>query len=859
MVEQKVTTPNVGIPWISVDTNTGADLPSSTPIPTNNTPVNYDTSFWSKDNIWVPWVNIPIWGSNTWTEGATEWWEVKSTSEPTPSWDTTDEALRKQKELIDKQNSELEANKNKLAEDLKKDNEKYLADLEKAKAEQIKAQEDASNKIKELEDEETKRAKKIIDDQNAQMLREKEVAVADLEASKAQQRLVDEENIRQHKITVEVEKQQSAWAFNKLWLAFSSWIILQSQKIAQDWAYQIARLKSDLVKNQTSLEKDIIQVQNDYTSMINDNINKYNDLVSEFKRSAIDRINSITLNKLANSEDLLKEKKSVADDFRKTITDLEAQFRQDQRTLADDAVKNAEAIRINSDRIKNEKLTQLEWQLSSWNLSRMSPTDIAKLEQELWLSQWEIQAKVNTWITSSIRAELDKIAWADYYPENMNELVRKVNEEMKAWRDFQTALNTVISREKATNPNIKKAVEEKKIKDNLDAEKLKLERDKFEFDKWVTSSEFKETYWTELNTSDFNWTPWTMRTDRHNNPTAFTTDIAKQAWLIEWVDYIVWDAFPDNPNMKTAKLIWDPFEQTIKVIDKIWFKTQSWNSRWTYTDKLWMTNEKWKTLSDEEKKNFITRMYKEEWGSWELLSSINKDEKKIASVFSIPDEELENNLEWMSSSDLRALAWKEWIQFDDSKNNNVLRANIIWAIKWAKSKAKQTAMEESDKNITALKNKVAEWVPLTEWVLEKWLLQKDKDWKAIVPELENLSKYSSQIKSLTDRFVDSWWFANFNPLYLSIKNINDNNKLSKWQKESLIKSFWNQKRAIAIIKETISSIEDSITTAKTKWDEATLKEIRRRYIAPMLKDKWIKFNEENWKFYIDWLKDFYID
>jgi hypothetical protein len=48
------------------------------------------------------------------------------------------------------------------------------------------------------------------------MIREKEAAVADLEASKAQQRLVDEENIRQHKITVEVERQQSAWAFNKL-------------------------------------------------------------------------------------------------------------------------------------------------------------------------------------------------------------------------------------------------------------------------------------------------------------------------------------------------------------------------------------------------------------------------------------------------------------------------------------------------------------------------------------------------------------------------------------------------------------------------------------------------------------------
>jgi hypothetical protein len=59
-----------------------------------------------------------------------------------------------------------------------------------------------------------------------------------------------------------------------------------------------------------------------------------------------------------------------------------------------------------------------------------------------------------------------------------------------------------MSREKTSNPNIKKAVEEKKVKDNLDAEKLKLEREKFEFSKTVTSSEFEEEYGTPLSISD---------------------------------------------------------------------------------------------------------------------------------------------------------------------------------------------------------------------------------------------------------------------------------------------------------------------------------------------------------------------
>ena len=59
-----------------------------------------------------------------------------------------------------------------------------------------------------------------------------------------------------------------------------------------------------------------------------------------------------------------------------------------------------------------------------------------------------------------------------------------------------------------------------------------------------------------------------MRTDRHNNPAAFTTDIAKQAGLKEGVDYTVGDKFPDS-NLATARLIGDPVAKTIKVIDKI--------------------------------------------------------------------------------------------------------------------------------------------------------------------------------------------------------------------------------------------------------------------------------------------------
>lgn len=105
----------------------------------------------------------------------------------------------------------------------------------------------------------------------------------------------------------------------------------------------------------------------------------------------------------------------------------------------------------------------------------------------------------------------------------------------------------------------------------------------------------------------------TMRTDRHNNPTAFTTDIAKLAGLKEGVDYVTGDSF-SNGKYQTANLLGDAIATTIEVIDKIGFKTSSGKNRWTYTDSIPETK-KWKSLSYEQKKKVIAKMYQHEGGS----------------------------------------------------------------------------------------------------------------------------------------------------------------------------------------------------------------------------------------------------
>lgn len=102
-----------------------------------------------------------------------------------------------------------------------------------------------------------------------------------------------------------------------------------------------------------------------------------------------------------------------------------------------------------------------------------------------------------------------------------------------------------------------------------------------------------------------------MRTDRHNNPAAFTTDIAKQAGLVEGVDYSVGDAFGGG-KFHTARLLGDPVDTTIRVIDNIGFKTKSGANRWTYTDKLGLNNASWSKMDKNQKTAAIYKMYQNE-------------------------------------------------------------------------------------------------------------------------------------------------------------------------------------------------------------------------------------------------------
>lgn len=103
----------------------------------------------------------------------------------------------------------------------------------------------------------------------------------------------------------------------------------------------------------------------------------------------------------------------------------------------------------------------------------------------------------------------------------------------------------------------------------------------------------------------------TSRTDRHNNPTAFTIGIAEQA--LDHSEYEKGESFVSSGvTYYTAKLIGDPVALTIKVINKVGFYTVGGFLRWVY---IGIPMFVWKDLSDLQKTGVIQFMYHKEGGS----------------------------------------------------------------------------------------------------------------------------------------------------------------------------------------------------------------------------------------------------
>ncbi len=112
-----------------------------------------------------------------------------------------------------------------------------------------------------------------------------------------------------------------------------------------------------------------------------------------------------------------------------------------------------------------------------------------------------------------------------------------------------------------------------------------------------------------------------FRTDRHNNPTAMTAAVAQSLGLQEGVDYTTENADSLNsqfgPGLVSAQFLGEPYQATIKGLDlaanapdRRAFFTLGGKPRWDYLPSA-PTDEEWLAKTSDEKKDFITAMYRD--------------------------------------------------------------------------------------------------------------------------------------------------------------------------------------------------------------------------------------------------------
>ena len=219
-----------------------------------------------------------------------------------------------------------------------------------------------------------------------------------------------------------------------------------------------------------------------------------------------------------------------------------------------------------------------------------------------------------------------------------------------------------------------------------------------------------------------------MRTERNNNPTAMTTDMAKMLWWELWVDYEIWDAFTTSSwtTLYTAKLIWDPIETTIRLIDR-WiangidpFYRANWQPRWSYLSSIWITKDKWSKMNDEQKAEVIAKMLQHEWGSMENMSYYLNNATSSSKANKTWTEDDYKNFETFlapntNQTTIKAIAMKYW--FED---------NIAWMTDFAREQLNNRpwATKNNSSSVSSSSEKVVvtkdDWTTATYayWVTE---------------------------------------------------------------------------------------------------------------------------------------------
>lgn len=206
--------------------------------------------------------------------------------------------------------------------------------------------------------------------------------------------------------------------------------------------------------------------------------------------------------------------------------------------------------------------------------------------------------------------------------KRLSNLQKEANTVFK-WDASQQLVNAYISNKSQEIQN-ELSILEWRYNAALDRYKLAVSHAERAADYELKKNSLQLDWYKELNKTGTTTTSsgvGSMRTERHNNPTAMTVWWMQWAWIEpDWL-YEIWDPFTwsDWRTYYTARLLWDPLDTTIKILNQAianWHNPFNTGS-WSYMNQLWMNIEKRNSMTDDQRKSFIVNDWlPHEW--WDI-------------------------------------------------------------------------------------------------------------------------------------------------------------------------------------------------------------------------------------------------
>lgn len=474
----------------------------------------------------------------------------------------TNEIKDKTKDLY---NSQIKANEEQKKADEARaiSNAKANEDLiNKANEEQAKVE---AEKIARLEAEK-KQELDLLNQEKKNTLAQAENQRAELEAQANLQRKQNESAIIQANSNIALQQQQSAWAFQKLWLWFSSGIINQSQQIATDWFAKIAEIKATMNYQEAliwsknaELNLQLENISSQYTRQINSTISSYSDKIDDIQQQTTDRINNTQASLLMNSQEKNKVINDILKEYRATKNTLESWYLQDMVKIQETWYNYQKELNAAIEDKRQRKLTDLTQEIMNWNIGRMSSTEIANKEAELWLSTGTIRQKVSSVISTSLRNMYDTILWQDVVIDNPSQLLQAVNTEMSQGRTLEEAVNIIWNRAIKSHPNYQ-------LKKKREDEQIAMQKQEMSLRQSQIANEYDKD-WAQLNAKGV----YSTNTPSISNETDLLNFISDAEWT-HW-----------NYNA----MYWKWWQTTIKLTDMTLKEIQDLQRRSIYKDKNW--------------------------------------------------------------------------------------------------------------------------------------------------------------------------------------------------------------------------------------------------------------------------------